>query len=912
MINTGSFLRHRLKAIGLTCLLFCILFSLQANNVRMDARIKVTDVSGGVATLEFPLQWDNSWHDAFNWDAVWIFLKYKKGSDAWKHIVLQDGGHAFSGDFTYTQGKTDGNVVGLFVYHSVVNSGDASTVCTLKWKLPSDLADFTIEKYENNDVFLKAQAIEMVYIPYGAYALGDGVSTKSFIQADTEEPVVIDAEDEVLNLEVKGGGTVMSLSAAYPKGFSGFYVMKYEVSQEQYVKFLNTLTLDEQKALLPGVTALSEGQYIFGSPTEPTNRNGIILSRIKGGNEPYIFANNLTNDAEYGTDNDGRTLACNFLSISDLVSYCSWAGLRPMSELEYEKACRQLLPKMPLGSEYAWGSTSGIDLLTAVHNSKTRNEIPQSGNVNAAGSFTEAGPVRCGAFAALKGGRTAAGATFWGVMEMSGNVRELCVNTNGNLSRDVHGTGNLDKTRWGTVDATHFGLRGGSFAGSTQALRVSDRSEVAGNLIDETTRENTVGFRAVRMFDTTGIRVNPGVISAEGAVTSVCVGTSLKIGGSVASSSVDGLYMKYAWYVNDTLIPNADQAEIVFNGFNSFGSYTFTRKAICAVGEAVAAPLTIKVVSVDFSLTPDEIVSIDQKSLLSNVFAATPKMAGGTFTWSYNGAKLTEGVIVVEDSVSHYGPQVENFGADLVAGRVLNVDCQYKNGGCISDVKTVQVTLSEGDLCGKLLYDKRDGKTYRTVRIGEQCWLADNMNVGELSTWAAGSTYGVAGIQRKCYGNLESNCSIYGGLYQWKEVMYAENTNAHKMNGTHVQGICPDGWHIPTRDEWHTLEMSLGVSRSEAYSSEWRGASVHLATKMKVAGTFNGTVYCSGSLCNQSGFNAVPAGYNNTAVGYSLYVWTTEPNGSSGVFYELTAGREDVQRDMDASPYYMSARCLVD
>ena len=70
-----------------------------SNNVRLNATVKLTDVTSGVATLELDLAWDNSWRDNFNWDAVWIFLKTKPASGSWSHVMLQDVQHTATNDY---------------------------------------------------------------------------------------------------------------------------------------------------------------------------------------------------------------------------------------------------------------------------------------------------------------------------------------------------------------------------------------------------------------------------------------------------------------------------------------------------------------------------------------------------------------------------------------------------------------------------------------------------------------------------------------------------------------------------------------------------------------------------------------------------------------------------------------------
>ncbi|MDR2578762.1 MAG: InlB B-repeat-containing protein [Chitinispirillales bacterium] len=93
--------------------------------------------------------------------------------------------------------------------------------------------------------------------------------------------------------------------------------------------------------------------------------------------------------------------------------------------------------------------------------------------------------------------------------------------------------------------------------------------------------------------------------------------------------------------------------------------------------------------------------------------------------------------------------------------------------------------------------DSRDGKTYRTVKIGDQTWMAQNLN------WAGDD--GNLGV---CYRDNPNNCAFYGRLYEWPTVMNGESSSSLTPSG--VQGICPDGWHVPSEREWAILTSFVG------------------------------------------------------------------------------------------------------
>lgn len=100
------------------------------------------------------------------------------------------------------------------------------------------------------------------------------------------------------------------------------------------------------------------------------------------------------------------------------------------------------------------------------------------------------------------------------------------------------------------------------------------------------------------------------------------------------------------------------------------------------------------------------------------------------------------------------------------------------------------------------------GVIYPIIAVGNQCWMAKNLNIGTFTT-STEEPYPHSNvsdndiIEKYCYGNIEDNCDTYGGLYDWNEMMgYSQNEGA--------QGICPDGWHIPTAADWALLVKYLG------------------------------------------------------------------------------------------------------
>jgi uncharacterized protein (TIGR02145 family) len=103
--------------------------------------------------------------------------------------------------------------------------------------------------------------------------------------------------------------------------------------------------------------------------------------------------------------------------------------------------------------------------------------------------------------------------------------------------------------------------------------------------------------------------------------------------------------------------------------------------------------------------------------------------------------------------------------------------------------------------------DLKNVKNYKVVKIGTQTWMAENLNIGKFRYNSFGQLNNEV-IEKYCYDDNENNCNIYGGLYTWSEAMQYKHSDDGIFGTT--QGICPDGWHIPTKNEWGTLIDYLG------------------------------------------------------------------------------------------------------
>ena len=154
-----------------------------------------------------------------------------------------------------------------------------------------------------------------------------------------------------------------------------------------------------------------------------------------------------------------------------------------------------------------------------------------------------------------------------------------------------------------------------------------------------------------------------------------------------------------------------------------------------------------------------------------------------------------------------------------------------------------------------------DGNTYKTVKIGKQEWMAENMRAThdrDGNTIALGSETSYDKPYRYCPDDNSANVKKYGYLYNWAAAMK----------------VCPMGWHLPTDEEWKKLEMEVGMSWSEADGERWRG---DIAAKLCADGGWststepNAAGNRSASDRNASGFSSLPAGsYDGGYYGFGV------------------------------------------
>ena len=391
------------------------------------------------------------------------------------------GNHSITGSVLQVDAVTDG--MGVFIRRSAVGNGNITTeTITLALQTAANAAD-------NFQVF----GIEMVYVPQGNFIIGDGSSTYTFNGTTITAAIQASGIGAANAYQASSYGSAGSLPGTYPHGYDGFYCMKYEISQEQYASFLNSLSFTQQATRTNSSPASAVGTYPMQTAPPNNARNGIRIKTTGAAMiTPAVYGCDLNANGTFDEAADGNNLACNWLSWADLMAYLDWSGLRPMTEFEYEKACRG--PAPVVAGEYAWGITTILQAQsTALTNSGQGSEVSTAaGNglcAYGAANQTTFGPLRCGFAAGAATTRYQAGATYYGIMEMTGNVAEQCIGgyngynyttfTTVNGDGTLSGTGAGNTAGWPTTGGGNGGggvARGGHFATVAPAeLRLRNR-----------------------------------------------------------------------------------------------------------------------------------------------------------------------------------------------------------------------------------------------------------------------------------------------------------------------------------------------------------------------------------------------------------------------------------------------------
>ena len=287
---------------------------------------------------------------------------------------------------------------------------------------------------------------------------------------------------------------------------------------------------------------------------------------------------------------------------------------------------------------------------------------------------------------------------------------------------------------------------------------------------------------------------------------------------------------------------------------------------------------------------------------------------------TYGKTCLTDGTIVSGEVITS-----NKYVCDANSFRVANEQEQSLNKGCvnyieneivrkqISDTQDSIYTCKSGLWVGSVgnhvvygtLTDARDGKIYKTVVIGTQTWMAENLNYSDSTNYPSM-------LKRNwCPSNKLDSCTQYGRLYTWAAAMDSVGTFSTNGKGCGyyktctptypVRGICPDGWHLPQKTEWEMLFTAVGGKST---------AGKMLKSTSGWSSNGNGE--------DSFGFSALPAGYRNGSGGYYYqgnlaYFWSsTEYNSYDAYYMDLSYYHDDAGLNYNYKYSARSVRCLRD
>ncbi|MDD4604284.1 MAG: FISUMP domain-containing protein, partial [Bacteroidales bacterium] len=257
---------------------------------------------------------------------------------------------------------------------------------------------------------------------------------------------------------------------------------------------------------------------------------------------------------------------------------------------------------------------------------------------------------------------------------------------------------------------------------------------------------------------------------------------------------------------------------------------------------------------------------------LTTVNAKPYKLRGGIplgGTYSGPGVNSVTGI---------FTPSIAGTGLKSMVYTYTNVSLCSAN-----KTNTIIVQSTASFTCGNNLTDIRDSKTYPTVQIGTQCWMAANLNYGNQIT-PSHVQFDNCIAEKYCYNDNPLNCTNNGGLYQWDEMMKYDDTPAG-------QGLCPPGWHVPTENDWTTLfNFYLG----KAFAGKPLQDSIITGFKALTSGVF----YLNSSWS----FN-----------GFATLFWSSTPwNATKGISHGLNVYDYSVSMYPSSRANAFPVRCLCD
>lgn len=294
-------------------------------------------------------------------------------------------------------------------------------------------------------------------------------------------------------------------------------------------------------------------------------------------------------------------------------------------------------------------------------------------------------------------------------------------------------------------------------------------------------------------------------------------------------------------------------------------------------------------------------------------------MGGGVLI---DGGTVRYCVLMGCDAVAEEDASAEGGGAYIRNnGTLINcvvTECRGDNGSAVSgeDGSLINNTITRNwpSQCGTV--KDYEGNVYHTVRLGNQCWMRENLRTthyadGTLITTNSSTSSTTPYYYQ--YNNNSSDLAEYGLYYNWTAVMNGAESSTSNPSG--VQGICPNGWHVPSVAEWE--EMIEFVSSMSNYRCGTGAGSIAKALASRTGWNSSSTNCSPGwnrDANNASRFTAMPAGYSYGSFSgrgsYAYFTTTTSYNNNNNRYYYFDYGRNYLSLEYSGKGYGMSVRCV--
>ncbi len=429
------------------------------------------------------------------------------------------------GDTADTNEATGGVYSSFDAFISVFNSAGTFLWSKRLGGTTSDLGNAVTVDSSNNNVILGGGVTEKVDLngdaaltaSYAFYQNGYEDTAPQITTTATSISVDTNSNDDIDTSPVTvTGGSGITGNTSWPNGYDDFYAMKYEITQGQYVDFLNTLSRVQQQVRVASSVGgdTIANYYVITNETSVIYRQGIRAPASGNGTSPttVVFGNDFNANGVFNESDDGQNIAMNFVSWMDNAAYADWAGLRPMTELEFEKMTRG--PNSAVYGEYAWGTTKYTTVTSLSGTGRGSETSVEKGEGLSLTSLD--GPLRVGFAATNATNRKSAAAGYYGNMNLSDNVWEFVVSLGLSVGRAFSGThgdgtlvngvgaaydGNATNNDWpgingtvarGVTSGSGTGRRGGSYS---NIFSVSYRGLASSA---SSVRSDSFGIRAVR------------------------------------------------------------------------------------------------------------------------------------------------------------------------------------------------------------------------------------------------------------------------------------------------------------------------------------------------------------------------------------------------------------------------------